>query len=223
MKILKLAVSLLLGFLATKALAVPESLDRIKDAVRNSLGVTEGSYQIYGLESALSVPRCSRPLRGWARNVTATSATVDVACDGTQSWKIYVPVRLHVAVSVVAARVSLPRGATIGEEDIVVIQRPSHGLPANFLSRREDVVGKALRRSMQAGQVLVAGALDSPLLVARGQTVTLISQLPGIMVKSSGIAVEDGRLGQRVKIRARSKEIIEGRVLAADTVGVGKN
>lgn len=222
MKMQKLVISTVMALVATCAHATPESLDRIREAVRTSLGVAEGSYQIYGLESALSVPRCSEPLRGWARNVTGTSATVDVACQGSPQWKIYVPVRLHVAVDVIAARVALPRGTRIGEGDIAVVRRPSNGLPANFLSRPKDVVGKELRRSIQAGQIVVAGALDSPLLVARGQTVTLVSQLPGIMVKSTGVAVEDGRLGQRVRIRARSREIIEGRVLAADTVGVGK-
>lgn len=217
----KLSLVVTLAIVSADAHATSERLENIEAVVRDSLAVDEGSYQIYGLDSALSVPRCSEPLQGWARNVTATSATVDVVCSGTQPWRIYVPVRLQLVVEVVTANVALPRGATIERENITVVKRPAHGLPASTLSRPTDVVGKTLRRGVQPGQIIVAGALDEPVLVARGQTVTLISQLPGIMVKSSGIAVEDGRLGQRVRIRAKSKQIIEGRVLAADTVSVG--
>ena len=69
--------------------------------------------------------------------------------------------------------------------------------------------------------MLVPAALEHPELIERGALVTLVSGGGSVSVRSEGVALEGGRLNQRVRVRSPSGRVVEGVVEASGEVRVG--
>ena len=134
------------------------------------------------------------------------------------------------ATIVVAAR-TLPRGAVVHAADLQVQASRPHEAQLESFGRLEDVVGQELRRSIGAGQPLTQADVQPPVLVRRGDPVTVYARSPGIQVRTTARAVEDGALGDLISVESLSdrrrffasvsgiQEVeIYARAAAADTV-----
>ena len=121
---------------------------------------------------------------------------------------------------VVAAR-PLGRLEVVQPEDVMLVPRDLGALPAGFFRRPSDVVGRIAQRTIGAGEVLLPTTVRPPPLVRRGQTVTLLVHAGGLSVRSSGIALGDAGLAERVQVRnSSSAKQVEGFVRSADLVEV---
>ncbi len=78
----------------------------------------------------------------------------------------------------------------------------------------EDIVGKEAKRNIGQGEPFKSNSLDAPTAIKRGESVTLQAQAGSIKVLSSGVALADGRVGQKIRVRNSSSErIVTGIVL----------
>ena len=84
------------------------------------------------------------------------------------------PFRSRVAV----ARSDIARGDVIAEEDLEY--KAISGLRANgsIVRAITDIAGKEARRALKAGELIRAGDLKRPTMVAKGSTVTMCSTRP---------------------------------------------
>ncbi len=185
-------------------------------------GRTNVSVEARGVDERLKLPACSVPLEAYGeRALRNGQGTVTVACSGTSSWKLFVPVRAVHNVEVVVAARSLSRGERLSTGDLQLELRSSSSLPIAYLTRTEDALGLQVRRTIPPGTILVPGALDRPHLVERGSLVTLVAGRSGVIVKSEGIALGDAMLNQRVRVKTRAGRVVEGVVDAPNQVRVG--
>ncbi|GIW94988.1 MAG: hypothetical protein KatS3mg110_3029 [Pirellulaceae bacterium] len=123
---------------------------------------------------------------------------------------------------VVAAR-PLRAGQILASEDLLLENPPASGRTASrSLTRIEDAIGRELLQSVSAGQVLDGAWLRKPILVRRGQVVTISSRAAGVVVRLPGRALEDGSLDDLVSVQwldDRSKQLV-ARVTGIDSVEV---
>jgi len=116
---------------------------------------------------------------------------------------------------------TVPRGRTIGADDIEWRQIRATGLPADLAELEEEVVGMAARRSLRAGRPIRTADLAAPIIVEKGSLVTMSLESPGLMLSSVGRALEDGAKGDVIRIvNTRSKLTIEGTVVGPDIVRI---
>lgn len=147
--------------------------------------------------------------------------TVGVRCPDAGGWSIYVPVTVESATQLAVARRALARGEMPAPSDLDLVSRTVPGLPTQFLARPADTGGRRLRRPVAAGDPIPIDALAAPVLVERGQQVTLLAAAAGIAVRANAVALDDGGFGDRVRVRnAVSGRIIEGSVESKGTVSV---
>ncbi|MHC4177433.1 MAG: flagellar basal body P-ring formation chaperone FlgA [Planctomycetota bacterium] len=129
-------------------------------------------------------------------------ATVDTP-GGPVRFSLDAQVEISPAV-VVAAR-SLPRGTVIRAADVVlqrgVSEHSEHRRSERFTSI-DEVVGKETARAIPEGKVLQQDAVRSPLLVRRGDVVTVYARNPGICVRTLGRARDNGSLGELVAVES---------------------
>ena len=91
-----------------------------------------------------------------------------------------------------------------------------------YATTSENLLGKQLRRALPAGAVVVPQAVKGVPLIRQGETVTLVMRQGGMEVRSSGIALGDAELGQRLRVRNESsKRVVEGTATASRLVEVG--
>ncbi len=175
------------------------------------------------LDQRLRLPACDRDLASQVPDGSreASRVTVEVRCEGVRSWRLYVPVGVSLYRTVVVTAGPLERGKVLAAGDVILAEREIGRLPGSYLASPDAAVGQLLRRSVPAGAVLIAAQLEPPVLVHRGQQVTLEAKSGPITVQMAGIARHDAALGQVVAVQnSSSRRVLQGIVRNEKSVEV---
>jgi len=85
----------------------------------------------------------------------------------------------------------------------------------------EEVVGRRVKHGLKAGSVLLASAIEKPPLITKGDRVTIIAELPNLIVTAVGIAQGQGSAGDQIRVtNSMGKKEIIARVVDGSTVTV---
>lgn len=179
--------------------------------------------QLKELDPRLRLPKCAVALEaflpGGAKPFGATS--VGVRCRGARPWTVYQRAHVRVFEQVLVASRFLAKGTVLSPADLQAERRELSTL-TEYATTSENLLGKQLRRALPAGAVVVPQAVKGVPLIRQGETVTLVLRQGGMEVRSSGIALGDAELGQRLRVRNESsKRVVEGTATASRHVEVG--
>jgi flagella basal body P-ring formation protein FlgA len=173
------------------------------------------------LQTAKSSPVCSGgdfPWTGRQRFVIAFT---------TNQGEVRVPVYAEVtpkAVPVVVAIESIPRGAVITAAHIemqMVERMPKANDRRLPIDAVEKLIGMEARQSIQAGAVVFSDQVQSPIMVKRGELITISSEAGGIRVRTTVRALQDKSKGQLVQVEAlNTKERFDARVTGPQTAAI---
>ncbi|MFC1633505.1 flagellar basal body P-ring formation chaperone FlgA [Planctomycetota bacterium] len=107
----------------------------------------------------------------------------------------------------------IPKGAIIGPENVKIEVILSHYPEA---ADWKSPYGLATNRPLAANTILrtsMVGSGKSPVVVKRNQNVVIRIEKPGFLITASGMTLEDGRIGEHIRIRnVDSKRIILARI-----------
>lgn len=113
---------------------------------------------------------------------------------------------------VVTALRKIDRGEFIRAADVEVREHEG-SLPSTAISTLAEAVGMEARRSISEGSILQKSQLSAPLLVERGETVTVFARTAGITVRTFAVARQDGAQGELVQVETLDgKDRITARV-----------
>lgn len=181
----------------------------------------ESDSEIAPLDPRLRLAACDRPLQAALPPNVSVGARVNVrvSCGGGPAqWSVTVPAVVSTETPVVIAVRAVASGTVIGADDLGVVTRKFPGTARCCTSDPEQLIGRVSRRSLQADQIVPLEAIETPPAIKRGEIVTVVAALPGVEIRSSGIALGDARPGENVRIRhSTSSKVIQAR---ADTPGV---
>jgi len=174
------------------------------------------------LDSRLRLAACDTPIRIRADlSREASRVNARVSCGAPTPWAIYVPAQIRVYRPVVVANRALSRGETVAPNDVMLEERDILSPGAPPLLRLEDAIGLSARRAIPANSVLSTSVVEQPVLVHRGDRVSVTSRAGTIAVRTTGEALADGRSGERIRVRnLQSEKIIEATVTGPGTVEV---
>lgn len=115
----------------------------------------------------------------------------------------------------------LGRGEVLKASDLTIERRPKAEVRGDFASTIADAVGRAARRQLRAGEVLRSTDLIKPDIVQRNETVTLVYEVPGLVLTMRGKALESGAEGDTINIlNMQSKRTVQGTVSGPSQVTV---
>lgn len=166
-------------------------------------------YRIEKLDSRLALAPCTKLeafLPGGSQLIGKTS--IGVRCTDKNGWQIFVPAQIRLTLNLLISARQLPAGHTLQEQDIA--------LQTMEISRTEgytdagQVIGKVLRYSIAAGQVLRDDMLRAPYSVTQGQPVQVVARGNGFSIRSEGVALNNAADGQAVQVRVGSGRAISG-------------
>lgn len=105
----------------------------------------------------------------------------------------------------------LESGAIISDDDLGWTTITAEHLPADMLTAPADLIGHSVRRDIGENTPLRARDIMQPRLVARGTLVTMRIDTPHIQMTAQGRAMQDGSVGETVKVtNTRSNRVVEG-------------
>lgn len=156
------------------------------------------------------------PFQGYMRRTNAK-----VECRSNQPWSITLPVTIRAYMLVAVANNQLIRGHRIAAEDITLAEMDVDKLKQGYFTSQEPIVGMQLKRTLLAKAPFTPRLLLLPVLIQRGEQVTISAQSSSLLVKTNGIALSSGTLGQKIPIRnSRSERIVEGEITGPGQVDV---
>lgn len=147
--------------------------------------------------------------------------TVIVSAGKEELKRGVVTASLQSVVPVLVASRSMRRGEIVARDDFRVERRDVTVLVGQVITRRENLQGMRLRRSINAGRIWQPRHLESVPKVMRGETVRLRLESGGLRIDGTGKASEDGRVGDLIRVlNNTSRRYVTGRVDAEGTVHV---
>jgi flagella basal body P-ring formation protein FlgA len=150
------------------------------------------------------------------------TATLAVMADGMPTQRLRVAGRVVPTVPMLVASRRLAPGEVVRAQDVRVIRVPASRLRPGAAQSAEGVVGQALRRPTAADQPLLLADLALPIAVERGQTVTMVFEMPGMVLTAQGRAMEAAARGATVSVmNLASRAVVEAQVIAPGRVRVG--
>lgn len=138
--------------------------------------------------------------------------SVGVRCGEDSRQVRYLQAQIDVIGDYVVAARDIERGTLITSEMLSERGGNLGDLSAQALTAEEEIVGKVAQRPIRSGSAFLAHYLQAPHLVERGQRVTVIAQGAAFRVSREGEALENGALGERIRVRFGSREIMTARV-----------
>jgi flagella basal body P-ring formation protein FlgA len=230
-RIARLAPQFLLAIgLAAHAQAPIQDLEAIRAtalgfAEEQAQAIVDGepSVQVGGLDGRLRLVRCDQGLEAFLPPGARLpgSATIGVRCLGPTPWTVYLTAQIKVLAEVVVARRYLARGAVIGADDLELRALDLGSIAGGYFIDPTLVAGLELRRALAPGAV-VAPAQVSPIMsVRRGDQVQILLRAGGLEVSSTGKALGNGAIGERIQVRnLKSRKVVEGQVEGPGLVSV---
>lgn len=103
-------------------------------------------------------------------------------------------------VRVVVPSRDIARGSVLTESDVTTTT-VTGSVMQGIATNAADVVGLEARRTLRAGETLRFQDLRRPVLVAKGSTVTMVFEAPGIVLTATGRAMSEAGMGETVTIQ----------------------
>ncbi len=116
----------------------------------------------------------------------------------------------------------LAKGATVTANDVQLRKVNGTSLARDSVENIGDIVGRNLTKDIGQGEMFKASTVVVPAVVTAGSRVTVVFRHNRLEVTASGIALENGGMGQDIRVRNESsKKVIVGKVSDPGLVTVG--
>lgn len=204
--------------------------DQLEQHISNSIldqwqviGQRDGAVSkvvISGIPQGYKSPECRTPLEVKPTNTLRLGRnSIEVSCQHRSSWSLMLNADIEVWRDVVVLRDHLSRGQRVKRTSIVLQQRNIGDLQRGYYTNIKDIMGNVSKRSLKAGTAISPSMINLPIIVKRGQAITLRAERPGFSVNMKGFALKKGRKGDRIKVKnGKSNKVLYGRIVDSDLV-----
>jgi flagella basal body P-ring formation protein FlgA len=140
--------------------------------------------------------------------------------------RIGVTAEVSLPEMVVVSRRAFRRGEVVQASDVELVMPTQPTDRTSLATQLEDVVGRETTRSIATGQSFDATWLRKPIMVRRGEVVTVFARAANVRVRTQARALEDGgrddivsleRLDDRQRFTARVSGVQELEVFVSST------
>lgn len=141
---------------------------------------------------------------------------------GEQELKIPINANVQLPDLFLAAKTQLPKGHILRSEDLTytILPRGSKQRDDEFFLRMDELIGKELKRSMSTRQLIKRAEVGIPKLIHAGDLVKIEVVVGGVVIETSGKALEGGGLDELVQVetidyrkrliaRVKSERVVE--------------
>jgi flagella basal body P-ring formation protein FlgA len=146
--------------------------------------------------------------------------TAPANSDNAQRQRVSGRIIYQVTIAVPAHGMSI--GDVFGPADVTETKLPRERVASDAITNRQQIIGKAARRILRAGETVRAGDIAEPIVVRKGDLVTMALNTPGMQLTAQGKAVEDGAMGTSIRVtNTQSNRVIDAVVVGPNQVVIG--
>ncbi len=147
--------------------------------------------------------------------------TVEIDTGAGRSKNVQVPFRVFVKRKLFVLKIDGKKDEAIRRGDVIIKETYMNGKGDGYPASLEDLLGKMLKRDVQANTIVTYQMLQDPVAVQRGEVVNIVAENKKLVVLVKGMMIDKGRIGDTVRVRniSSGKEIV-GRVTAHNSVAI---
>ncbi len=193
---------------------------QLKQDVANFLAVEYGKtpheridISVGNLDSRVRLGQCPVAIAFAAQDQTGLGGNISVKaqCTSQIAWTVHIPAQVMIYREIPVAAQDITRGQSITDTHLTSVLVNISSIRQGFADTPQTIIGREAKRNIGKGEVFKTAQLDSPTAIRRGELVRLESVAGSIKVSSSGTAMSDGRLGQKIRVKNGSSErVISG-------------
>jgi len=149
---------------------------------------------------------------------------VVINVDGKIQKNVDVSFEIIVFKKVIMAIRTIRRDEMLTPSNVRLVRREIKSNTLDALSDPSRVIGMVASRNLQPQDIIKESYIKMPYLVRRREMVKVRLSSGALNIQTTGIAAENGCLGQYIKIKnPDSKKVFFGKVIGIREVGVGTN
>lgn len=154
----------------------------------------------------------------YAANDQAFRATLSFVNDLGNAETVSLTGSAYPVVAVPALAHDMLAGESVTKDDLVSIDIPSTRLGASVVTTADTLIGQVARRNLRAQAPLYAFDVAKPVLVKKGDLVSITVEMPGIQLSAQGLAQANGGRGDVIAImNTTSRRMVDARITGAGT------
>ncbi len=150
------------------------------------------------IDSRINIPQCQAPL---AMDVDADSlsqsyVTVKVSCPDTQ-WYLYTTAKVARTQTIVVTSSPISPGTVLGTDNLTLAEVDVNSIRHTPYTDIQVLLGARLKYRVRPGQAVQSNMLC---FICKGDRITISAVAGGMQVKTSGVAKQDGILGDTIRV-----------------------
>ncbi|MCL6518709.1 MAG: flagellar basal body P-ring formation chaperone FlgA [Armatimonadetes bacterium] len=198
------------------------------DAVREYVSKKEdlpgvASAEIVRLPTDQEVPIGKLELRVKSSNKQLkgrVNVPIEIVIDGRTYRTVYVPALIKVIAQVPVATKTIAKDEELDASNISLEERDITNLPNDIIIGKPEA-GWSACVPIPQGSVLRRGWIASPPVIKSGDAVIVFVNNGAVSVSDKGVAVQEGRIGDRIKVRLfRDSQEVRGTVTAPGIIEI---
>jgi flagella basal body P-ring formation protein FlgA len=133
--------------------------------------------------------------------------------------KMTVSIKVRTFGTVLVAGRQLDRHEVLNQSDVIPRYLETTALAEGSIAASEQIVGMRTTKIIASGDVINGRWLERPPDIHRQDRITLVAKGPSVLLSSMAVALEDGRIGESIRVRRNgSGGSVAGKVVDATTV-----
>lgn len=145
------------------------------------------------------------------------SISIRISCEDN-NWFVYGTIKQERLIKAIVTNRLLVPNEMIGSGDITEQFIPENQVRHDVFHNITDIIGTKVKRRIRSGVPLASNLLC---FVCKGDRVNILAQTGGLMIKTDGIALQDGTIGETITVKnSRSKKEIKATVINIAQVSV---
>lgn len=206
-RVASIAVSILLLSIQSCWAYEYESVDHLNELARgfilkNVPVAPDESLDIQVGQTPLQLSKCSNDIQvSFPQNYNPEKInSVELSCNGNVPWHAFMPIDVQVNTKVlIVTRTILPK-EKINQEDLDYTYFNKSRLYNGYFKDKSEVIGETVSHTIAAGTILNKKNIQSPVVVLKNQTITLVVQRNSIVISMQGVAKTDGAINTTIKV-----------------------
>jgi flagella basal body P-ring formation protein FlgA len=175
------------------------------------------------IDPRLKLKQCDKPLAFELQGQSIKrNNTVKISCASAVSpWAIYTISTITQEMNVISASTELPKHHIISAQDLMTLKQDVNRLRGGYTTKGLDLIGQQVKRPIRAGTVIYRNQLQFPVIIEKGDKVTIVTKRGALSVIHQGIALDDAIKGERVRVKNNgSSRTIQGQAVSAGRIKI---
>lgn len=170
------------------------------------------------LDERIQIGDCEQAPIAQVLKQHSRSVNVKISCQSPRFWQIFVPVKVQSLVPVLVAKAPLAKGNVLDSNNTEIQMLPEHKVRGAYLTTDEGILGARINKNLRPNAPIFSRNIC---VVCKGENVTLIAKSETFSIKTAGVALQNGSIGEQVKIKnIRSGKTVVGRISAINKVEI---